>query len=154
MGKRISAEAKESILRKALSRADKTLADIASENGVGHSTLAKWLKHSQIKKYDKIPDRAERFRHLQSIAGLDDTEVGAYCRQHGLYSMQLKEWEKDFMKPASTDQKYKAEVIALRKRNAELERELGRKEKALAEAAALLVLKKKADAIWREDEDA
>jgi transposase-like protein len=154
MGKRISKEAKESIARKALSRGDKTLAEIASENGVGHSSLAKWLKSCQIKKHDRIPGRVEQFRHLQSVVGLDEAGLGAYCRQHGLYSMQLKEWENDFMQPVSTDQKYKAEISTLRKKNAELERELRRKEKALAEAAALLILKKKADAIWGEDEDA
>jgi len=58
------------------------------------------------------------------------------------------------MKQDMPDLKYKAENVALRKKNADLERELRRKEKALAEAAALLVLKKKADAIWGEDEDA
>jgi len=57
------------------------------------------------------------------------------------------------MQPVSSDQKYKAENSKLRKRNAELERELRRKEKALAEAAALLVLKKKAEAIFGVDED-
>jgi transposase len=154
MGKRLTKEAIESIVRKALSRGDKTLAEFASENGVGNSTLSKWLKKCQIQKHDKISNRAEQFKHLQAIAGLDETAVGSYCRQHGLYSMQLKEWENDFMQPPSTDQKYKAEISALRKRNAELERELRRKEKALAEAAALLVLKKKANAIWGEDEDA
>lgn len=154
MGRRISKEVIESIVKKALSRGDKTLAEVASENGVGQSSLTKWLKKRQIQKYDKIPDRSEQFKHLQAVAGLDESAVGAYCRQHGLYSMQLKEWEKDFMQPVSTDQKYKAEISALRKRNAELERELRRKEKALAEAAALLVLKKKADAIWGADEDA
>jgi len=85
---------------------------------------------------------------------MNETEVGAYCRQHGIYSMHLKEWENDFMKQDMPDQKYKAENIALRKKNADLERELRRKEKALAEAAALLVLKKKADVIWGEDGDA
>lgn len=124
MGKRISKEAKETIVKKALSRGDKTLAEVASENGVGYSSLVKWLKSCEIKKHGRIPDRAEQFRHLQAVAGLDEAEIGAYCRQHGLYSMQLKEWEKYFMQPVSTDQKYKAENSALRKRNAELEREL------------------------------
>ncbi len=143
MGKRISKEAIESIVKKALSRGNKTLAEVASENGVGLSSLTRWIKSCQIQKCGKIPDRAEQFRHLQAVAGLDETAIGAYCRQHGIYSMQLKEWEKDFMQPVSPDQKFKAEISALRKRNAELERELRRKEKALAEAAALLVLKKK-----------
>ena len=85
---------------------------------------------------------------------MSDDEISAYCRRHGFYTMHLKEWENDFMKNDSSDQKYKAEIIDLRKRNAELERALRRKEKALAEPAALLILKKKAEAIWgKEDED-
>jgi transposase-like protein len=153
MGKRITAEMKESIVKKALSRGSKSLAEIAIEHGVGYSSLAKWVKFNQQKNYDKLVDRSEQFKHLRAVHGLSDAEVGAYCRQHGIYSMQLKEWEKKFMQPVSSDQKYKAENSKLRKRNAELERELRRKEKALAEAAALLVLKKKAEAIFGVDED-
>jgi transposase len=67
--------------------------------------------------------------------------------------MHLKEWENEFMKQVSPDQKLKAELADLRKKNVLLERELRRKEKALAEAATLLVLKKKADEIWGERED-
>ena len=153
MGKKITAATKESIVKKALSRGDKTLAEIALENGVGYSSLTKWVKFNQQKNYDKLVDRGQQFKHLRAVHGLSDAEVSAYCRQHGIYSMQLKEWEKDFMQPVSDDQKYKAENSKLRKRNAELERELRRKEKALAEAAALLVLKKKAEAIFGVDED-
>lgn len=154
MGKRLSKDAKESILRKALNRGNKTLTAIAADSGVGLSTLTKWLRDCEINKHGKMPDRAERFRHLQAVAALDEAGVGVYCRQHGLYSIHLKEWEKDFMKQDAPDQTHKAENVTLRKKIIELERELRRKEKALAEAAALLVLKKKADAIWGEDGDA
>lgn len=153
MARRITNELKESIIQKALLKGSKHLSDIAKEHGVGFSTLAGWLSHLKNKKSAKIPNRTEQFRHLQAIAKLNETEVGAYCRQHGLYAMHLKEWENDFMKPNLPDQKYKAEIIELRKKNADLERELRRKEKALAEVAALLILKKKADAIWGECED-
>lgn len=154
MGKRLSNNAKESILQKALNRGSKTLTAIALESGVKVSTLSTWLQKCTTKKHGKMPDRAVRFRHLQAVAALDEADVGAYCRQHGLYSIHLKEWENDFMKQDAPDQTHKAENVTLRKKVIELERELRRKEKALAEAAALLVLKKKADAIWGEDGDA
>jgi transposase len=154
MHKRVSTEFKESILKKVVARGSKTLSDIAKECGLSVSTLSKWSRESGSQKNGTMPDRAEQFRHLKAISQMNEIEVGAYCRQHGLYSMHLKEWENNFMKQDASDQKYKAENIALRKKNAELERELRRKEKALAETAALLVLKKKVDAIWGEDEDA
>jgi len=150
----ISASLKESILKKALSRGSKPLSDVAKENGVGVSTLSKWVRHLPASRDAKIPCQAEKFRHLQATASLNDIELGAYCRQHGLYGIQLKEWEKDFMKQSTSENKYKAENAQLRKKNLQLERELKRKEKALAEAAALIVLKKKAAKIWGEDEDA
>ena len=154
MGKRVSAEFKESVLKKLLSRGSKTLSEIAKETGVGISTLSSWAIDANRQKNGKIPDRAQRFQHLKAVTHLNETEVGVYCRQHGIYSMHLKEWENDFMKQDTSDQKYKVENIALRKKNADLERELRRKEKALAEAAALLILKKKVNALWGEDEDA
>ena len=153
MVKKVSADVKESILKKAFNRGNKSLSQIADENGIGHSTIAKWVKKSNQENNGKMLSPAEKFQHLQAIAKLNDEEIGAYCRQHGLYSIQLKDWEKDFMKKDSADQKYKVENIALRKKNAELERELRRKEKALAEAAALLILKKKAEELWGEEED-
>lgn len=156
MKSRLSAEAKESIVKKALLRGDKTVAEIAHENGIGHSTLGKWIRDRQKRKDDKIPDRTMRFRHLQAVAALSEADAGAYCRRHGLYSVQLKEWEQDFMKDdiSGKADKYRSENIELRKKNAGLERELRRKEKALAEAAALLVLKKKVEEIWGDDGDA
>lgn len=153
MGKKISKELKESIIKKALSRGGKTLTEVAKANGVSISAMSKWIIQAQQTKNVNMPDRANRFLHLQSTVSLSETEIGAYCRQHGIYSMQLKEWEKDFMKADSPDNKYKAEVNLLRKKNAKLEKELRRKEKALAEAAALLILKKKADEIWGDGED-
>jgi len=153
MVNKISADVKESILKKAFNRGNKSLSQIADENGIGHSTIAKWVKKSNQENNGKMLSPAEKFQHLQAIAKLNDEEIGAYCRQHGLYSIQLKDWEKDFMQKDSSEKKYKAEVVALRKRNAELERELRRKEKALAEAAALLILKKKAEEIWGDDKE-
>ena len=153
MGRYISPEHKESILKKAQARGDKSLKEIAKANGIAALTLSKWLKPSTSEIKANF-SKAERFRHLQAIVSISDDEISAYCRRHGFYTMQLKEWENDFMKNDSSDQKYKAEIIDLRKRNAELERALRRNEKALAEAAALLILKKKAEAIWgKEDED-
>ena len=122
VGQKVSAEFKESILKKVIARGAKSLSEIAREQGIGSSTLYEWVKKADLKKNDTIPSRAEQFRHLMAVAKLNETEIGAYCRQHGLYSMHLKEWENEFMKQYMPDLKYKAENVALRKKNADLER--------------------------------
>lgn len=101
--------------------------------------LEKWGKNSQFKL------SAEEF------------EFSEYCREKGIYPEQVKEWKEacinanDNAREKST--KAGKELRAERKEKEKLEKELARKEKALAEAAALLVLRKKADAIWVTDEE-
>src|SRR3546814_4545595 len=83
-----------------------------------------------------------------------DLERSAYCREHGLYPEQLEAWKQAFeaMDAGSTSAD-KAQLTAERKKSRKLEKELLRKERALAEAAALLTLSKKAQAIWGDGED-
>ena len=92
------------------------------------------------------------------VAALNEAEQGEYCRQRGLYPEQLQNWRRA-CEQANAGQagplaqsKYDAQTD--KRRIQALERELRRKDKALAEAAALLVLRKKAEAIWGTDEDA
>ena len=90
-------------------------------------------------------------------ATLNEYEFSIYCRERGLYVEQVDQWRAAAVSGQSKNhlsQKEREEFAALKKRNRELEKELKRKEKALAEAAALLVLRKKAQAIWGGDEDA
>ena len=65
----------------------------------------------------------------------------------------MQQWRKEMLnglETASPAKKNKGKSPEA-KRIRELERELYRKEKALAETAALLVLKKKAQAIWGDE---
>ncbi len=158
--KHLSAEAKEAIVLKALNRGSESIASIATTNNVGASSLHKWRKryreglpfstktHSANQK--NVLRRADKFQHILSAHGLDEVSLGAYCRQHGLYSHQLTEWKKQLMKDDSKmiNQQQQADVKALKEDNKRLQRELNRKDKALAEASALLIMKKKADLIW------
>lgn len=90
-------------------------------------------------------------------ANLTEVEFSEYCREKGVYPEQVKEWKEacinvnDNAREKST--KAGKELRAERKEKEKLEKELARKEKALAEAAALLVLRKKADAIWETGEE-
>jgi transposase-like protein len=89
-------------------------------------------------------------------AALSEAERGEYCRKRGLYPEQLQAWRRT-CEQANADQAVSrrpanGDGAADKRRIRELERELRRKEKALAEAAALRVLRKKAAAIWGTDE--
>ena len=84
--------------------------------------------------------------------GLSDEDLGAFLRKEGLHQAQLEEWTATARSSLSA-RKGAKKASAESKRIRELERELRRKEKALAEAAALLVLKKRAQAIWGDEDD-
>ena len=90
-------------------------------------------------------------------ASLNEEQLSEYCRRKGLYAEQIARWKEGAIAGNESSRSLtKAERQALkeeRKKNRYLEKELNRKEKALAETAALLVLKKKAQALWGEPED-
>jgi transposase len=160
---KISAEFKLAIVKKVLSKDGRTLREIAKSHNIPYSTLSGWVKRCQN---DDIIDSGsstkatlnvsapEKFQHLMAVASLDEIGIGVYCREHGLYSFQLTEWREEFMAQPQTEkqQAISAELKTLRIENKQLKQEIKRKNSALAETAALLVLKKKASLIWGESE--
>ena len=90
-------------------------------------------------------------------ASMNESELSEYCREKGLYPEQVREWKAACLcgQLSETERRKQEREQAKKdkKRIKELERELNRKEKALAEAAALLVLRKKLTALWGEKED-
>jgi transposase-like protein len=91
----------------------------------------------------------ERLRAVIEAAGLSDAELGEFLRRSGLHEATLAEWRGAALEALGTRKTSGKEA----KRVRELERELRRKERALAEAAALLVLQKKAQAIWGDEDE-
>lgn len=160
---RLSEEAKQAIVKKALGSNRQTRCEIARNHNIGVSTLGKWIKRykdggrisSDGIQANKLSMASERFEHLQATYGLNDAEVGAYCRKHGLYSHQLQQWKEEFMS-RNTDTKNQNQLLelkSLRIENKQLKQDILRKDKALSETAALLILKKKAAQIWGDVED-
>ena len=160
---KLSDEAKLKIIEKALNRNGETLKSIAQRHNIGLSTLNKWIrKHKNNGTIDNqkgnvstsMISMADRLDHLIASASMNEEELGAYCREHGLYSFQLTEWKEAFMTPNKVEKKSseKAQIKSLSAEIKQLKQELRRKDSALAEATALLVLKKKAALIWGEDE--
>lgn len=160
--KAISIEIKAALVQKALNRGSATLESIARANNIATSTLSKWVtkfRNGELQVKDDAvklgyATAADRFSHLLNTAKLDEVALGGYCREHGLYSHQLTQW-KDAMSTDHNDKnkQQNEELKVLRAENKSLKKELNRKEKALAETAALLVLKKKLHLIWGERED-
>jgi len=134
---------------------------LAREVGVGQTMLSRWLRESRsvepmssAKKKHRWTG-AEKLRVLLEARGLSETDLGALLRREGLHESDLTAWQAAAEAALSPGQRAPAaaEQQRDRRRIHELERELRRKEAALAETAALLVLKKKVQAIWGDADD-
>ena len=99
----------------------------------------------------------DKFAVVLETAALNATELAEYCRRKGLFAEQIAAWRSVCMSAnASVVQQTRSQQAQAkedRKRIRQLEKDLQRKEKALAEAAALLILRKKAQAIWGDKEE-
>ncbi len=149
---------KEAVIKKVL-MGEKPYHEIAREAGIGLSTLTYWLKNHKndgnktLAKKEKRPQdwtAEERLNALMKTGSMPEYERVSWCRKKGVFSHHLEQWKKDILSlstPNSSSVKFKGST-RLKKENAALKKELNRKDKALAETAALLVLKKKADSIW------
>lgn len=93
----------------------------------------------------------QRFSIVLETATFTEEELSQYCREKGLYPDQVKQWKQACI-TANTNVT-KVDDKADKKRIRELEKELHRKEKALAETAALLVLRKKFNAHFGLEEE-
>lgn len=148
----------EQSLSKVYQRGDRTIRSVADELNINHFTLKEWMKkasrtgQAHATPQEKRPQDwslAERLSALNESHGLADEALNAWCREKGLFAHHLTQWRMDFCHAAinETPRLNKEEFRALKEENQKLKRELTRKEKALAEAAALLVLQKKFHAL-------
>jgi len=163
---------KKQAVEKALSRANGiTQNEIVNELGIGISTLQRWIKDARDNKLEGIKGGGrlsthnekrpqdwsleERLEIVLACASLDEEERNKYCRKQGIYSHHVTQWKKGFASGSSSNDKAVARqaMKSLKSENKALRKELNRKDKALAETAALLVLQKKVRAIWGSEED-
>jgi transposase-like protein len=156
-------ERRESLIRRMLN--GERVSELSQETGLGLSTLYGWRLAAQrgdesVSKSKSKKERlsgAQKLAVLAETAALNEAELSEYCRKKGLYPEQVKGWREQAeqaMGGALVSAKVHREALeAEKKRTVAAERELRRKEKALAETAALLTLRKKADAIWGTDEE-
>jgi transposase len=138
---------------------------LSQEVGVHQTTLSSWLREAvkvdgmtKKKTTDKRPeDRtpSEKFGLVSEASKLEEEQLGSFLRERGVHRIHLETWRQQMLAGLEAQQRRQSakKRTAEGRRVRELERELRRKDKALAEAAALLVLKKKAQAIWGDEDD-
>ena len=130
---------------------------LAQEVGVGQPLLSRWLRESRnvedmASSKKKKWTGAEKLRVVIAARGLSETELGALLRREGVHESDLTAWQAA-AEAALNDASRRGPRSADAQRIHALERELRRKNAALAETAALLVLKKKVQAIWGDGDD-
>lgn len=129
---------------------------LAAETGLNQSTLSRWLKEVRtVGVMDKPAKKwtpREKLRVVVEAGKHGDGQLGEFLRREGLHEAQLREW-RTAAEGAFVDPPRSKRGSADAKKIKHLEWELRRKDKALAEAAALLILKKKAEAIWGAMDD-
>lgn len=160
MPKRHTQAFKEQSVQKALTRNGKSVKIIAQELNIGYSTLQKWIREYKLvapSKDNQRPQdwsREQQFQALMDTASMNAEQCSQYCREKGIFPHHLDEWCNNFIKKDNQSvTSSKSDVTRLKKENATLQKELRRKEKALAETAALLVLQKKFHALLEEKEE-
>ena len=163
---RYSQERKQAVVARMIPPNNVCPRQLAEEEGIPEATLYQWRRKAR-QEGRCLPDanaRApegwsarDKFAAVLETASLSEHEQAEYCRARGIYLEQLKQWRADCERATeladAERQQDRSQARQQRKQVKHLEKELQRKEQALAETAALLTLRKKARAIWGEQED-
>jgi transposase-like protein len=163
---RYSNEFKQRMIQKLMLPGGPSARALAETSGVSQVTLSRWLRQAAsvalvANDTDKKPPPREarrpedwspdeRLRVVRETAGLMGSELGVYLRREGLHEATVTEWREQALAALGGSARARTKE---QQRIRELERELNRKDKALAETAALLVLAKKVHALWGDEDD-
>ncbi len=159
---RFSEGRKEAVLNRLLPPHNMTVSAVAQMEGISEATLYNWRTQAKLRgravpgPKPNTTDQWSAEAKLATVietASMSETQLNEYCRQKGLFAEQVKGWKEASLSGFQSSQaqakmlkqQSKADKLQIKK----LEKELRRKEKALAETAALLVLRKKLDAFWK-----
>jgi len=153
---------REQALRKVLDRGDRTVSEVADEIGMDMEQLKGWMRvsrrQSRLQSPSPVdlrgmPAAADRLELLLDSAQLSGEARQTFCRERGIYAHQLVTWKAAFANSSEPESlpPLRKECAALKVERDGLKRELNRKERALAEAAALLVLSKKYRALLADE---
>lgn len=157
---RYSKEFKQNIIKKMFPPESKTVRELSSETGVSPQTLYSWRQTAlsggaaavgSNEPAHKWSDESKLAVVIETAA-LNIEERSEYCRSKGLYPEQVDQWRAAAVagQSKSLSSRERDQLKDIKSENKRLKKELARKEKALAEAAALMVLRKKWEAIFTD----
>jgi len=153
---------KVSVLKKVLPPSNQSIGSVSKEMGIGDQTIRNWLNDSKSGKLNldsvesspRFLSNKEKYQIIREASAISEAEKGHFLRERGLHSEHLTLWDQELreLMDNKKDNKDK-ELKGLKNRVKSLEKELNRKDKALAETAALLTLKKNMDDLIMGNED-
>lgn len=162
---RYTAEHKQAVVARMMPPQNEPVAKLSEETGVTEVTLYKWRKEARAagsatpgngQTSDKWSSQ-DKFLVVMETFAMNEADLAEYCRRKGLYREQIEAWKEVCLQAngQAFDQakQLNGQLKEEQQRAKALEKDLQKKEKALAEAAALLLLRKKARAIWGDDEE-
>ena len=140
---------------------------LSKEVGVSQSALSRWLEVARtvvpmtkdrpsdrvVQTSGSVRSASEKIRIVMAAAALGPGELGAFLRREGVHEAEVEQWREAMTIALDGGATKPSSRGADSKRIKELERELRRKDRALAETAALLVLQKKVHEIWGDGDD-
>jgi transposase-like protein len=153
-----SEEFKKTIVQKMSMPGGKSVIALSREIGVCEQTLYNWRKIIQNNVTREQSPRgwriSDKYQAVLDTANKTGEELGILLRQKGLQTTHIELWKEE-CKSVLSDKSLKEENRKLKQRNAELEKEINKKDKTIAEVTSLLVLKKKAKemGLIKEDEE-
>lgn len=165
MYKRYSEEFKESVVKRMMPPNPVSVSQLVKETGVSDVTLYKWRKDYRNRGIAVPGDNSnpenwsseDKLAVVIETAAMNEVQLGEYCRSKGLYAEQIEQWKAAALSGYQHSEQVEKDKTRSRqhdkKKIRQLESDLRRKEKALAETAALLVLSKKCEAIWGDEEN-
>lgn len=164
-----SKEFRDNLTAKALAPNAPSVVELAKQHNVAPSALYKWVSTMKKKQGKQITEASRptdltlefKLNAIFETGPMTEEDRSAYCRTHGFYPHHLEEWKTQILAEISNlNQKTRSDVRQAqleaqqaKSEKTQIEKDLNKKNKALAEFAALLALQKKANFLWGENED-
>ncbi len=152
--KRFSPEFKEALVKKLISRGNKTIEQFCEENGVALSTITRWKSEcANVPRMNNKQNKSKLssediLKIISETYSLSEEDLGLYLRRNGLHSAQIAEWRSSFLSSVNQPKQNPNKKDERDLRINDLEKNLRKKDAALAEVSALLILQKKANLLW------
>ena len=159
---RYSAQFRNTVLKKLLPPESRSALSLAREYNLSVATIYGWkakMRDGTLNTEDGVQSNrsrqlAEKFSLLLESRSVGDETIGEWLRENGLHSQHLTVWEQEVRDAVTkSEQEAREELKAAKKKIREQERELARKEKALAEAAIIITAQKKISAMFLDPKD-